>query len=174
MRLSHPRPHLAPHSHACGFAPPPSDIPTFRRSDVPLPPLLLNVLTKSDLLTSTPITPQPHDAILVSAHTNSGIDNLRQRIASTLSTRAVSLAADAVALQPRHDAALRDAASHLTQTINLLTEQNQQHHDNDRVHDPELIAASLRNALDAFAALAGDITPDDVLGRIFATFCIGK
>lgn len=39
---------------------------------------------------------------------------------------------------------------------------------------PELIAASMRLALDNLSELAGDITPDDVLGRIFSTFCIGK
>jgi len=32
----------------------------------------------------------------------------------------------------------------------------------------------MRTALNALAALAGDISPDDVLGRVFATFCVGK
>ena len=39
---------------------------------------------------------------------------------------------------------------------------------------PQLVAAAMRAALDDLAALAGDITPDDVLGRIFSTFCVGK
>ena len=39
---------------------------------------------------------------------------------------------------------------------------------------PELIAAAMRVALDNLSELAGDITPDDVLGRIFSTFCVGK
>ena len=42
------------------------------------------------------------------------------------------------------------------------------------LRDPELIAAAMRAGLDDLAALAGDITPDDVLGRVFATFCVGK
>jgi tRNA modification GTPase len=37
-----------------------------------------------------------------------------------------------------------------------------------------LIAAELREALDALGAILGQITPDDVLGRIFSSFCIGK
>jgi tRNA modification GTPase len=39
---------------------------------------------------------------------------------------------------------------------------------------PELVAASLRTALDRLGEVAGAIPPDDVLGRLFAGFCIGK
>lgn len=39
---------------------------------------------------------------------------------------------------------------------------------------PELIAAGLRSALDALGEIAGAVSPDDVLGRVFAVFCIGK
>jgi tRNA modification GTPase len=38
----------------------------------------------------------------------------------------------------------------------------------------ELIAAGLRGALDALGEIAGAVSPDDVLGRVFAVFCIGK
>jgi tRNA modification GTPase len=40
--------------------------------------------------------------------------------------------------------------------------------------EPELVAASLRTALDRLGEVAGAIPPDDVLGRLFAGFCIGK
>jgi tRNA modification GTPase len=40
--------------------------------------------------------------------------------------------------------------------------------------DPALIAGALRSALDAIGELVGRISPDDVIGRIFATFCVGK
>ena len=39
---------------------------------------------------------------------------------------------------------------------------------------PELAAASLRAALDDLGELVGVIPPDEVLGRIFAGFCVGK
>lgn len=39
---------------------------------------------------------------------------------------------------------------------------------------PEEIAALLRSALDDLGAITGTIPPDDVLGRVFATFCVGK
>lgn len=39
---------------------------------------------------------------------------------------------------------------------------------------PELIAGDLRPALDHLGELVGEISPDDVIGRVFATFCVGK
>jgi tRNA modification GTPase len=38
----------------------------------------------------------------------------------------------------------------------------------------ELVAGELREALDGIGELSGNVTPDEVLGRVFATFCIGK
>lgn len=39
---------------------------------------------------------------------------------------------------------------------------------------PETVAGELRSALDALAELTGEISPDDIIGRVFATFCVGK
>lgn len=39
---------------------------------------------------------------------------------------------------------------------------------------PELVALELRRALDALGEIAGTISSDDLLGRVFARFCIGK
>ena len=38
----------------------------------------------------------------------------------------------------------------------------------------ELVALELRHALDALGEIAGTISSDDLLGRIFSRFCIGK
>jgi tRNA modification GTPase len=40
--------------------------------------------------------------------------------------------------------------------------------------DEELLAVDLRLALDAIGAIVGILTPDEILGRIFSEFCIGK
>lgn len=40
--------------------------------------------------------------------------------------------------------------------------------------DTELVALDLRLALDALGEVVGRLTPDDILNRIFGTFCIGK
>jgi len=42
------------------------------------------------------------------------------------------------------------------------------------IGSPELVAGSLRAALDELGSLVGRMSPDDVIGRIFSTFCIGK
>ena len=110
------------------------------------------------------------DEVRVSAVTGQGLERLRQRIGSRLAERAVSLSADAVALLPRHEAALRAAAASLDEALALLEPMRM-----DRaLSESELLAASMRTALDALAAVAGEVNADDVLGRIFAHFCIGK
>ena len=38
----------------------------------------------------------------------------------------------------------------------------------------ELLALELRESLDSLGQVLGSISPDDVLGRIFSGFCIGK
>jgi tRNA modification GTPase len=139
-----------------------------RGPGTPLPPPApgaLGVRTMSDL----PPAPDPGGPA-VCATSGAGLDALRAAIAERLATRAVSLAADAVVLQPRHEAALRSAAGHLEETAALLGPQRGR----PALADPEIVAATMRAALDELSAVAGDVTPDDVLGRIFASFCIGK
>jgi tRNA modification GTPase len=38
----------------------------------------------------------------------------------------------------------------------------------------ELVAFELRDGLDALGAVTGEVTTEDLLGRVFASFCIGK
>jgi tRNA modification GTPase len=38
----------------------------------------------------------------------------------------------------------------------------------------ELVALELRHALDALGEIVGSVTSDDLLGRVFSRFCIGK
>ena len=125
--------------------------------------------TKADLTSTKPDA----TGLFVSAETGEGLDELRRIIAQRLSDHAVSLAADALALRPRHEAALRAAHSHLT-TARQSPKQGDGSLFPQDLRQPELTAASMRLALNALSQLAGDITPDDVLGRIFSTFCVGK
>jgi tRNA modification GTPase len=108
--------------------------------------------------------------IAVSALTGEGLSNLRAAIADRLAGRAVSLAGGGLALQPRHEHAMRSAVANLDRAIARVASQR----DDRALADAEIIASSMRAALDDLAALAGDVTPDDILGRIFAGFCIGK
>ena len=110
------------------------------------------VHTKSDMNNAH------EDAIC--ATTNSGLAEFRTRIAKLL-TAMPTPREDALAILPRHEQYLRDSLSCLEESLA-----------NSSV--PELVATSLRLSLDATGAISGIITPDEVLGQVFASFCIGK
>ena len=61
----------------------------------------------------------------------------------------------------RHVEALQSAASHL--------ERGQA-----QLQNLELLAEELRSGHDALGEIVGRTTPDDLLGKIFSEFCIGK
>lgn len=130
----------------------------------------LIVRTKFDLDSHHAASEADGPIIRVSAVTGEGLADLRAAMAVRLADRSVSLAADALALQPRHEAAMRSALTNLDDALALVTPMR----DEPILANAELLAAGMRAALDDLASLAGDITPDEILGRIFATFCIGK
>ncbi len=134
---------------------------------------IIRIRSKADLMIHddpNPIqTAEPFD-IAVSAVTGQGLEALRALILKRLGDRAVSIGGQALALQPRHEAALRQASQHLQTAHRLVADQ----HNHPALTHPELIAATLRQALDELGQLGGRLSPDDVLGRVFATFCIGK
>jgi tRNA modification GTPase len=106
--------------------------------------------------------------LAVSGVTGQGLDALKTQLAQRLGDRAVSLAGDRLALQPRHEAALRDANRGVRAALDGIDP------DATSLDSPECVAGELRMALDALAGLGGELTPDDVIGRVFATFCVGK
>jgi tRNA modification GTPase len=128
---------------------PPLDLP--RTADL----LVLNKIDLVDTVSGT------DGAICVSAATGRHLEVL----AAALDERAFGTepAESSLALTARHLAALEVARSAL---------RNAQR----QASDPslELLAADLRAALDALGQILGAVAPDDVLGRIFSTFCIGK
>ncbi|MEO0716087.1 MAG: tRNA uridine-5-carboxymethylaminomethyl(34) synthesis GTPase MnmE, partial [Planctomycetota bacterium] len=77
------------------------------------------------------------------------------------------LAATAAVL-PRHHAALVRTEIALASAIETIDPSAH------ALADPELTAAALRDALDALGQITGTMTPDDILARVFSTFCVGK
>ncbi len=63
----------------------------------------------------------------------------------------------------RHITAINNASNHLNTAINCL-------HNNAG----ELLAEELKLAQQELSSITGEFTSDDLLGRIFADFCIGK
>jgi tRNA modification GTPase len=114
--------------------------------------------------------PEPAVPLPISAATGRNLDRLKATIAERLGERAVSLSGDMLALQPRHEQAIRTAIDQLDAAIAQVTPQQHDRH----IAGVEVVADQMRAALDALAALGGRMTPDDVLGKVFSTFCIGK
>jgi tRNA modification GTPase len=135
------------------------------------PPNLI-VLTKQDLvgcdLPPSPGTPGEGrgggspQAIAVSALTGAGLPDLRARL-DRLAFGEPASAGATLALNARHIDAVRDSRAALDRAAGL-----------GDVASPEVVALELREALDAMGRVLGSVTPDDLLGRIFSTFCIGK
>ena len=100
--------------------------------------------------------------IQLSARTGEGItllrDHLKQVMGFTSSTEGGFLA------RRRHLQALEKAAEHLNNGQYQLT----------IFHAGELLAEELRLAQEALSEITGEFTSDDLLGRIFSSFCIGK
>jgi tRNA modification GTPase len=69
---------------------------------------------------------------------------------------------------PRHRAAIAQAAEALGGALALVDPAAR------ALRDPEVVAAEMRAALDALGEITGRTTPDDILGRVFASFCVGK
>lgn len=132
---------------------------------------VLRIRTKADLPGLAPATnsadASAQDPLPVCALDGWNLPALRRRIAEhTTSARSAGLAA----LLPRH----RLALARLREQIQSAIDSARADHAGRRLSAPELIAAALRDGLDALGELVGRISPDEVLGRIFATFCIGK
>ena len=64
----------------------------------------------------------------------------------------------------RHLEALRRARAHVEEAERLLLESG----------GGELVAQELSDAQQALGEITGEISSDELLGRIFASFCIGK
>lgn len=98
----------------------------------------------------------------VSAKTGQGLDAFEKRLAVLLLGGAAP-ATDAPTLFRAHQKdSMRRAAAALKRLL-----------ENPDV-SPELLAVDLREALDALGEITGETTPDEVLDRIFASFCVGK
>lgn len=104
----------------------------------------------------------------VSADTGAGITELRQAIGELLFESATSRGADHIVLSSRQRDALNQALSALRRAGQLCRKSR------EIMAVSELIAIELREAIDALSLLTGRVTTEDLLGRIFARFCIGK
>ena len=110
----------------------------------------------------------PPGTIATSAQRGHGLDALRAELATRLGSTQASASAEGAALLPRHRAAI-DASIVELQSAATLARAGRA-----ALPDAELVAAHLRAGLDALGSIGGSVTPDDVIGLVFARFCVGK
>jgi tRNA modification GTPase len=102
----------------------------------------------------------PH--AFISARTGEGLDQLKELIRASLG--ATEQTEGVFSARQRHVDALNRVHAHL--------ESGGQHLVESRAL--ELLAEELRLAQQALGEITGEMAPDDLLGAIFASFCIGK
>ncbi len=110
-----------------------------------------------------------HDlpGVMVSARTGQGLDELLQLVVSHLE-KVSSTGGEQLALHERHKDCLREASRAAGRAGEVLRTAEQ-------VADTaELVAIDLREALAALGQISGQVVTEDVLGRIFSRFCVGK
>ena len=145
-----------------------STVPSSRGAVTGAGDRVLRVRTKADLLVGG-VGGEGWDMV-VSGRTGEGLDVLRGAIVGAVGDRGRSVGGDVMALRPRHEAGVRGALDAVSRARGLLAGQV----GGAALGGVELVAAAMREGLDAMAGLGGRMTPDDVIGRVFATFCVGK
>ena len=104
-------------------------------------------------------------ALHISAQTGENTDILLEMIAEQLHFSENANRAESVALTTRQSTALINTVECLKKLSGML---------DDGIFETELIALELREGLDYIGSISGEIASDDVLGKIFSQFCIGK
>ena len=103
--------------------------------------------------------------IKTSAKVGTGIEELKDTIKELLSeSNNRSDSNEIVLTEQRHKIALERAIDRLKSFLRALEEGQ----------SPEFLALDLRLALDSLGEITGEVTTEDILGRIFSKFCIGK
>ncbi len=129
---------------------------------------VIAILTKIDT-TPSPVLQAARDAISrlgivalaeISSLTGAGIDDAAQKISEFCEKSLERKPGELILTRLEHSKAAQETLSHLKRAL--------------LVPEIDLFASDLRQALNALAPLIGDTLPDDILGKIFSNFCIGK
>ncbi len=129
-----------------------------------LPPkcAVLEVINKVDLLQDSAKKPS-EDVLLISAKTGLGIEPLKQKILEAVGWSGPQ--EGAILARRRHLDAIERAAEHIERSEQFAANGN---------NSLELFAEELFLAQKHLGEITGKLLPDDLLGKIFSQFCIGK
>lgn len=127
---------------------------------------VLVIGNKSDKLTSEQkekITSEIPGILMISAKEKAGIDIIREKLLSLINTGAL-----------RNNETIITNARHFDALMKALEEITKVRHGLDDNLSSDLLAMDIREALYQFGLITGQVTNDELLGNIFANFCIGK
>ncbi|HEY3786751.1 MAG TPA: tRNA uridine-5-carboxymethylaminomethyl(34) synthesis GTPase MnmE [Steroidobacteraceae bacterium] len=122
------------------------------------------VYNKCDLAAGLPVadTNTGPPSVTISAATGKGLDGLRAHLKQCMGYQTVDTGT--VSARQRHLESLQRARAQVAEAERQLREQRA----------GELVAEELRGAQQALNQITGEFTTEDLLGRIFSSFCIGK
>jgi len=124
-------------------------------------------MNKSDLsefrAVRLPGDPEALAQVAVSARTGAGIEELRAAILAPFKNGS-STSEGLLITNARHHDLLRRAADEIASARTLLGQRTSE----------DIVLVGLHNSLRYLGDILGETTTDDILGQIFATFCIGK
>ena len=106
----------------------------------------------------------PEEPVFISAREGTGLSELSRRIFEVVVGDG-PVEPPETAPNLRQKAACERAAGAVKRALSLLASPEPL---------PELLAIELREALSALSEITGEVTTEDLLDRIFSTFCIGK
>ncbi|MCB9426289.1 MAG: tRNA uridine-5-carboxymethylaminomethyl(34) synthesis GTPase MnmE [Flavobacteriales bacterium] len=128
--------------------------------------VILTIINKTDKLSDFEISnfkSQISNLIFISAKNKTGIDELKEKLISFVNTGALRNN-ETIVTNTRHYDSLLKALEEI-QKVKEGTESNL---------SSDLLAIDIREALYHFGSITGEVTNDELLGNIFANFCIGK
>jgi len=100
--------------------------------------------------------------VAISAKSGAGLDNLREHLKTVMGYHQVG--EGGFSARRRHIEAIQQALDYMLSGKHQL----------ETAAAGELLAEDLRLAQDHLSEITGRFTPDDLLGKIFSSFCIGK
>ncbi len=123
---------------------------------------ILDLINKADLLDLVK-TSTNKDTLLISAKTGQGIEVLRQKILELIGWNGAQ--EGSIVARRRHLECIERAAEHIERSEQFAANGN---------NSLELFAEELSLAQNHLGQITGKLLPDDLLGKIFSQFCIGK
>ncbi|MGB3144365.1 MAG: tRNA uridine-5-carboxymethylaminomethyl(34) synthesis GTPase MnmE [Maribacter sp.] len=127
---------------------------------------VITVINKIDKLTAE-TTQELHshfpNAVLLSAKEKVGVEQLEKLLLSFVETGKL-----------RNNETIVTNSRHYDSLLNALAEIKKVQHGLDDELSGDLLSLDIRRALFYFGEITGEITTDELLGNIFANFCIGK